>query len=155
MSAVAVRIVKITSLAQLRGLGRHARRVTPTAWVRLREGVEPGLGLAWAKGDDPRDPVAAWRAHKASAAAQERKGAPLCLQALALVPDDWIREGGDLHDPDNPRNQALFGEARAWAEIWAGEGRAPSSPPGSISTRPAGRWRNCWSRRCATAAASR
>jgi len=30
--------------------------------------------------------------------------------------------GGDLHDPENPRNRSLFDQAKAWAESWAGKG---------------------------------
>ena len=32
------------------------------------------------------------------------------------------RAAGDLHDPDNPRNRALFDQAKSWAESWAGKG---------------------------------
>ncbi|MGO4574142.1 hypothetical protein [Microvirga sp. 2TAF3] len=44
------------------------------------------------------------------------------MQALCVVSPEWVRETGGLHDPDNPRNIALFKAARAWAEEWAGEG---------------------------------
>lgn len=88
-------------------------------WPRLGEGARP-----------PRS-----GRRLADAAAQARKGAPLCLQVLAGVPEDWIRAEGGLHDPDNPRNRALFAETRAWAEDRAGPGRARSSAQAPRSRR--------------------
>jgi hypothetical protein len=44
------------------------------------------------------------------------------MQALCVVSPEWVKAVGDLHDPDNPRNRALFDQAKAWAESWAGKG---------------------------------
>jgi hypothetical protein len=38
------------------------------------------------------------------------------------VSPEWVKAAGDLHDPSNPRNRALFDQAKAWAESWAGKG---------------------------------
>lgn len=123
MFKAAIRVNKITSIAQLRGATLHAERADDTSRARLREGAEPGAGLAWSKAPkSDRDYLAAYKAHKAELGAGERKGAPLCMQALCVVSPEWVKKGGDLHDPDNPHNRALFEQAKAWAESWAGEG---------------------------------
>ena len=110
MFKAAIRVNKITSIAQLRGATLHAERGDETSQARLREGAEPGAGLAWSKAaESDRDYLAAFKAHKAELGAGERKGAPLCMQALCVVSPEWIKAAGDLHDPDNPRNRALFG----------------------------------------------
>lgn len=44
------------------------------------------------------------------------------MQALCVVSPEWVKAAGDLHDPDNPRNRALFDQAKSWAESWAGKG---------------------------------
>ena len=44
------------------------------------------------------------------------KGAPLCLHLIVGVSDQWVKDGGDLHDPLNTRNQKLLTAARDWAE---------------------------------------
>jgi hypothetical protein len=123
MFKAAIRVNKITSIAQLRGATLHAERGDETSQARLREGAEPGAGLAWSKAaESDRDYLAAFKAHKAELGAGERKGAPLCMQALCVVSPEWVKAAGDLHDPDNPRNRALFDQAKSWAESWAGKG---------------------------------
>ncbi|PZX46889.1 hypothetical protein LX76_04601 [Cereibacter changlensis] len=113
---------KITTPAQLRGLALHALRTPETARAKIRADAIPQAGLAWGRAADPRDPYAAFKAHKRSTKAVERKGAPICLHLTCSVSQSWITAEGALHDPDNPRNTVLFEEARAWAESWAGEG---------------------------------
>lgn len=122
MFKAAIRVNKFTSIAQLRGATLHAERADETSQARLREGAEPGAGLAWSKAEKDRDYLAAFKAHKAELGAKERKGAPLAMQALCVVSPEWVKAAGDLHDPDNPRNRALFDQAKAWAESWAGKG---------------------------------
>ena len=123
MFKAAIRVNKITSIAQLRGATLHAERADETSQARLREGAEPGAALAWSKAaESDRDYLAAFKAHKAELGAGERKGAPLCMQALCVLSPEWVKAAGDLHDPDNPRNRALFDQAKAWAESWAGKG---------------------------------
>ena len=119
----AIRVNKITSIAQLRGQSLHAQRHDETGKARVREGAVPGAGLAWSKLDgNARDYLAAFKVHKAEMGAGERKGAPLALQAICVVSPEWVEKTGDLHDPENPHNRQLFEEARAWAEGWAGKG---------------------------------
>lgn len=122
MFKAAIRINKITSIAQLRGATLHAERADETSRARLREGAEPGTGLAWSKAESDRDYLGAFKAHKLDLEARERKGAPLCLQALCVVSPEWVKDAGNLHDPQNPRNRALFDQAKQWAESWAGKG---------------------------------
>ena len=51
----------------------------------------------------------------------ERKNAPIAKQALCVVSPEWAQQAGDLPDRANPRNVALFDQAKAWAESWAGK----------------------------------
>lgn len=122
MFKAAIRVNKITTIAQLRGATLHAERHDITGQSRVRDGAEPGFGLAWSKDANDRDYLAAFRAHKKELKAGERKGAPIALQALCVVSPEWVEKAGDLHDPDNPHNRQLFDQAKAWAESWAGEG---------------------------------
>ncbi|OSP52876.1 hypothetical protein, partial [Pseudoruegeria sp. SK021] len=121
MFKAAVRVKKLTTIAQLRGATIHAKRADETSRARLREDAEAGEGLAWSKAENDRDYLAAYKAHKADLKARERKGAPLCMQALCVISPEWVEKAGDLHNPENPRNQALFAQAKAWAESWAGK----------------------------------
>jgi hypothetical protein len=123
MFKAAIRINKIKSVAQLRGATLHAERHDEIGKARVREGAVPGEALAWSKAEaSDRDYLAAFKAHKAEMKAGERKNAPLAMQALCVVSPEWVQEAGDLHDRANPRNIALFDQARAWAESWAGKG---------------------------------
>lgn len=112
---------KITTPAQLRGLTIHALRSSETVRAKLREGATPQTGLAWSCAAKPRDPYAAFKAHKRISKAFERKGAPICLHLTCSISQNWITAGGSLHDPENPRNIVLFEQAKAWAESWAGD----------------------------------
>ena len=122
MFKAAIRVNKIKSIAQLRGATLHAERHDETSKARVREDAEPGHALAWSKADNDRDYLAAFKAHKAEMGAGERKNAPLCMQALCVVSPEWVEKAGDLHDANNPHNQQLFDQAKAWAESWAGDG---------------------------------
>lgn len=119
----AVRFRPLRSTSALAAATCHALRQDATGRARVRPGAEPGHGLSWTAYDGPdRDHLAAFRAHKAATGAMERKGAPIALQALCVVSPEWIDAAGDRHDEANPRNQALFDQAKAWAESWAGKG---------------------------------
>ncbi len=123
MFKAAIRVNKISTIAQLRGASLHAQRHDEIGKARVREGAEPGFGLAWSKAEgNDRDYLAAFKAHKAELKAGERKGAPLCLQAICVVSPEWVEQAGGLHDADNPRNRQLFDQAKAWAESWGGAG---------------------------------
>lgn len=121
----AVRISKLTSIAQLQGQSLHAMRRDRSSSIRLRPDARPGLCLSWSKaaeGNDARDLLPAFKAHKLETGAGERKKSPLALQALCIVSPEWVERTGDLHDPSNPHNTALFNAAKAWIESWAGPG---------------------------------
>jgi hypothetical protein len=122
MAKAAVRVNKITSIAQLRGATLHAERQDETGKARVREGAVAGEALAWSKAESDRDYLTAFKSHKAETGASERKGAPIGMQVLCVISPEWIEQAGDLHDRNNPRNQQLFEHAKAWAESWAGEG---------------------------------
>lgn len=124
-----VRVKRLKTIAQVQGQSRHAMRLDEISKERLREGAEAGACLSWSKATDadPRDLLAAFKTHKRETKAGERKGAPLMLQALCVVSPEWIEETGGLHDPENPRNVALFDAAKTWAETWAGEGSVIAS----------------------------
>ena len=122
MFKAAIRVNKFTTIAQLRGASLHAQRHDETGKARVRDDAEPGFGLAWSKAENDRDYLAAFKAHKSDMGAGERKGAPLCLQAICVVSPEWVEKAGNLHDPDNPHNRQLFDQAKAWAESWGGEG---------------------------------
>ena len=123
MFKAAIRVNKISTIAQLRGASLHAQRHDEIGKARVREGAEPGFGLAWSKADgNNRDYLTAFKAHKTELKAGERKGAPLCLQAICVVSPEWVKQAGGLHDADNPRNRQLFDQAKAWAESWGGAG---------------------------------
>ncbi len=122
MFKAAIRVNKLSTIAQLRGASLHAQRHDETGKARVREDAEPGFGLAWSKAENDRDYLAAFKAHKAELGAGERKGSPFCLQALCVVSPEWVEKAGNLHDPENPHNRQLFDQAKAWAESWGGKG---------------------------------
>lgn len=122
MFKAAIRVNKLSTIAQLRGASLHAQRHDETGKARVREDAEPGFGLAWSKAENDRDYLAAFKAHKAELGAGERKGSPLCLQAICVVSPEWVQKAGNLHDPENPHNRQLFDQAKAWAESWGGKG---------------------------------
>jgi len=122
MFKAAIRVNKIKTIAQLRGLTHHAERTDEVGRARVREGAVAGEALAWSKAEGDRDYLAAFKAHKAELGAGERKNAPIAMQALCVVSPEWVQQAGDLHDRANPRNIALFDQAKAWAESWAGKG---------------------------------
>ena len=122
MFKAAIRVNKIKTIAQLRGLTHHAERADEVGRARVREDAVAGDALAWSKAEGDRDYVAAFKAHKAELGAGERKNAPIAMQALCVVSPEWVQQAGDLHDRANPRNVALFDQAKAWAESWAGKG---------------------------------
>lgn len=122
MFKAAIRVNKLSTIAQLRGTSLHAQRHDETGKARVRDDAEPGFGLAWSKAENDRDYLAAFKAHKTELGAGERKNAPIALQAICVVSPEWVEKAGNLHDPDNPHNRQLFDQAKAWAESWGGEG---------------------------------
>ena len=54
--------------------------------------------------------------HITSSGAALRKGAYTALHMIVGVSPEWIADAGDVHDPKNPRVQALLRETQAWGE---------------------------------------
>lgn len=114
---------QIRSVQYLGHQSRHARREDETSKPRIRADAIPGTALSWSFDEGPRpDYAASFRALKKEKGASERKGAQLGLHMLVGVSPEWVKEAGDLHDPENPRNQQLLDAARAWADTWSNDG---------------------------------
>lgn len=117
------RTLDVPSVQYLTAQTRHARREDRTSQDRLRPGAVPGEALAWSIDGGPRpDYVASFKAFKKATGASERAGAKLGVHILAGVSPEWVREAGDLHDPNNPRNGELLRAAIAWANTWSNGG---------------------------------
>lgn len=117
------RTEQIRSVQYLGHQSRHARREDDTSKPRIRADATPGTALSWSCDDGPRpDYAASFRALKKAKGAGERKGAKLGLHMLVGVSPEWVKEAGDLHDSENPRNRELLDAARAWADTWSNDG---------------------------------
>lgn len=114
---------RIDNIQYLTAQTRHALREDSTSPARVRADATPGESLSWSIDEGPKpDYVAAFKAMKKARGAGERKGSQLGLHMLVGVSPDWVREAGDIHDADNPRNKALLDAAREWADSWSGGG---------------------------------
>lgn len=113
----------VRSVQYLGHQSRHARREDETSKPRIRSDASPGAALSWSCDEAPTpDYAASFRAFKKAKGASERKGAQIGLHMLVGVSPEWVKEAGDIHDPENPRNKALLDAARAWADTWSGGG---------------------------------
>lgn len=121
MIFAAIRTRKIRSLAELRNVERHGRRQDSSSQRRADLRLTSN-SLSWSAVDDPLAVVDAFRERKARTGAKEYGKACLAMHTLCIVSPQWIAEGGDVHDPQNPRNTALFEQARAWADETYGKG---------------------------------
>ena len=114
-----VRCHKIKNYAYLSQQTRHARRNDKE--VQIREGAVAGTSLRYSVHEtDDRDMLAAFHNMKAKHKAGQRKGAALGLHLLFGISEAWLRESGDPHDPENPRNKLLFGLAISFTERMLG-----------------------------------
>lgn len=123
----------IKSVQYLSAQSKHARRQDQTSDLRVRDDAERGLSLSWTFEDGPTpefttrtasddkqpDYLAAFKAFKKTNGVGERKGAQMGIHLFVGVSPEWIKEGGDLHNPDNPRNKQLMAAAVAWANTWS------------------------------------
>ena len=126
MSYACVRVKRIGSIQAMRSCDEHGRRLDDASASR----VDPSRtkrNLAWSCVADPLAVVDAFRHRKAEAAATEYKGAALGLHILCTVSPEWVSSAGDLHDPGNDRNKALFQAARDWGEKIFGAGSVIAS----------------------------
>lgn len=121
MSFSIARCKKIRNMAGLVAAEKHARRQDNSKHID-----EDKTHLNRAEGypgvDDPLAVVEAFKARKRDTGASERKGAALAVHMLLGVSPEWIAAAGDVHDPANPRNVALFDSAKRFMEEKFGEG---------------------------------
>ncbi|WP_439492352.1 hypothetical protein [Bosea sp. (in: a-proteobacteria)] len=115
-----VRAAPIKTAGYLTAMCRHAKRLDGRSEVRCD--AIAGTALVWRPPttDDALDYRANLLLHLPEHSAHIRRGAALGLHLLVGVSPAWVEETGSLHAIDNPRNVALFEEARAWVEAWAG-----------------------------------
>ena len=118
----AVRVKRISSMQHLNACAIHGRRKDPSALKRC-DSARTGQNIATSDySTDPLDLIGAFKERKRQSGAKEYGKAPIGLHALCIVSPEVIRAGGDLHDPENPLNQQLSAEAKAWAEAEFGAG---------------------------------
>lgn len=112
---------KKLNMAGLVAAERHARRQDNSKHIdRSRTHLNPVEGYAGV--DDPLAIRDAYKARKKDTGASERKGVAVAVHMLLGVSPDWIAAAGDVHDPHNPRNRALFDSARSFMEERFGPG---------------------------------
>jgi len=120
-----VRAAGIKSINNNRGgLGAselHGKRLDTTSQKRI---ITAPNSINWSKAGDDKglDLVEAFKAHKKEMGAVERGNAEIGTHLLVVVPPEWIREGGDIHDPKNSNTLKAIKAAKEWAESWQGEG---------------------------------
>jgi len=120
-----VRAAGIKSVGNNRGgLGAselHGKRLDTTSQKRI---ITAPNSINWSKAGDGKglDLVEAFKAHKKETGAVERGNAEIGTHLLVVVPPEWIMEGGDIHDPNNPNTLKAIQAAKEWAESWQGEG---------------------------------
>jgi len=120
-----VRAAGIKSINNNRGgLGAselHGKRLDTTSQKRI---ITAPNSINWSKAGENNglDLVAAFKAHKKETGAVERGNAEIGTHLLVVVPPEWIKEGGDIHDPNNPNTLKAIQAAKEWAESWQGEG---------------------------------
>lgn len=126
MPFAAVRIQTIKSINTLKTIEAHGMRLDEASRTRCDMSRKED-SLTYSIADDPRAVVSAYRKRKADTQAKEYKGAALGIHALCVVSPEWIKQSGDLHDPRNPRNTALFEAAKAWGNKTFGAGSVVSA----------------------------
>ncbi|WP_197461289.1 hypothetical protein, partial [Acetobacter malorum] len=118
----AVRVQKIKGIRNLQSIEAHGRREDDASKSRV-DATMTSRNLAWSCADgNPLGVVAAFRKRKADTGAGEYKNAPVGLHVMCIVSHEWVSGAGDMHDPNNPRNKALFDEARSWGDKTFGKG---------------------------------
>jgi regulator of replication initiation timing len=108
-------------MAGLVAAERHARRQDKSKHID-RSRTHLNLAEGYEGVDDPLAIRDAYKARKKDTGATERKGVAVAVHMLLGVSPDWIAAAGDVHDPANPRNKALFDSARAFMEERFGKG---------------------------------
>ena len=144
-----VRVKSLKSMADIAEMAKHAARLGESVEARTRTDANPKrLAIAWRIGEpskkNPRgsrtgfvqapkdgdetipdlvDLKAAYTWQTKRTGAKVRKGGKLVrVQHLLVgVSPDFLREAGDLHDSQNPKNIALMKEVLAWGRAAFGE----------------------------------
>lgn len=123
----------VKNIQYLSAQSKHARREDKTSDLRVRDDAERGMSLSWTFDDGPKpeflprtaadkkqpDYLSAFKTFKRENGVGERKGAQMGLHLFVGVSPEWVKEGGDPHDPQNPRNQQLMKAAVDWANTWS------------------------------------
>jgi hypothetical protein len=118
----AVRVQKIASMSTIRAAEAHGRRLDESSGKRV-DASRTSMNLA-ASQYSPDDPLAlesAYRSFRKATGAAEGKGAAIMAHAIAVISPEALADSGDPRDPNNPKVQALFDQAQAWARSEFGE----------------------------------
>lgn len=121
MSYAFARFTKVDSLAFLGAMERHAKREDSSA-LRVDKSRTDRALLYSPYNDDKRGIVQAFKNMKKETGASERGKNAFGAHLLLCVSPEWIAEHGNVHDPENPANQALFQCAIDYAEDKFGKG---------------------------------
>ncbi|MDN7351319.1 hypothetical protein [Acetobacter senegalensis] len=119
---VAVRVQQIKSMATIRMAEAHGKREDEVSEKRV-EKSRTFLNLV-ASRYSPAAPLEleiAYKAFKEATGASEGKGAAIMAHMIVVISPDVLAETGDPRDPNNPKVQALFEQAQAWARSEFGE----------------------------------
>lgn len=122
MAYAFARFAKVDSLAFLGAMERHAKREDSSALRVDKSRTDKALLYSPYNEDDKRGIVQAFKAMKKETGASERGKNAFGAHLLLCVSPEWIAEHGDVHDPANPANQALFQCAIDYAEDKFGKG---------------------------------
>jgi len=120
-----IRAAGIKSISNNRGgLGAselHGKRLDAVSQNRI---ITAPHSINWSKAGEDKglDLIEAFKAHKKEMGAVERGKTEIGTHLLVVVPPEWIKEGGDIHDPNNPNTLKAIDEAVKWAESWQGKG---------------------------------
>jgi len=126
MPFAAVRVQTIKSINTLKTIEAHGMRLDEASRTRCDISRKED-SLTYSIADDPLAVVDAYKKRKSDTNAREYKNAALGIHALCVVSPEWIQEAGDMHDPKNPRNTALFEAAQAWGNKTFGAGSVVSA----------------------------
>jgi hypothetical protein len=122
----AVRLKRIKTMPALDWQSKHARRQDSISKIRVREHAQPCVALNYrpyaADPNGPFDYRADFQRMMIARGGYVRASCAPVAHLLCQLSVGWVKEGGDLHDPNNPRNRCLFQEAIAWAEATFGRG---------------------------------
>ena len=122
MSYAFARFVKVNDLAFLGAMERHAKRADSSALRVDKSRTGDALLYSPYNEDDKRGIVQAFKNMKRETGASERGKNAFGAHLLLCVSPDLIANHGDVHDPENPANQALFQCAIDYAEDKFGKG---------------------------------